>query len=466
MGFRLSARHAALAGLVLAAAGWLAMFRYDAYGLEEAGAHALVLNWTIAHHVITPVAAYGFPDLRALVLAPLNLHWAGSLPAAKVWLMLLWFGCVLLVHAEMRRIFDDEAAMIAAGLLVVSPLAVHEADRIGAGIPLLLALALAPVLWRRMQAAPRLASVWMLLLWLDLAVAASVHPAGLGALVALAWHVRAQLKHERKIQLALAGGGILAIVAVLAHLGWRGLAGPFSPLEALGALVLGPRLIHPAPRAWAGSIPALLLLLLAPFVWRQARRHLWPALLGGAWLVGMAHPDPAWALLSAVLLLAFGTPALIAAHERLPGHGFMARRGGVLAAMFLVATGWMLLDKHYALAARAKARLDADRVIAALARAMEGAPEDALAASAWPARSVLATRRAVLPLPPATDDPEAFRHSIQGIRYIAFDPYQNRRLARILAMLPEWKTETLLPEGVVLARAPASTKPTARDHRN
>ncbi len=457
---RLQPRHLALAGLVIAAAGWLAMFRYDAYGLEEAGAHALVLDWTIAHHVITPVAAYGFPDLRALVLAPLDLHWAGSLAAAKVWLMLLWFGCVLLVHAETRRLFGDEAAMIAAGLLVVSPLAVHEADRIGAGIFLTTALALAPALWRRLETAPRLASVWMLLLWFDLAVAASVHPAGLGALAAFAWHLRGHLRGDRKAQLALAGAAVLALVAVASRLGWPGLEGPFSPFEALGALVLGPKLVHPAPRAWAGSIPATLLLLLAPFAWREARAHLWPAMLAGAWLAGLAHPDPAWALLSAVLLLALGTPALIAAHERIPGRSFAAKRGGVLAAVFLVATGWMLLDKQYALAARAQTRQGPDRVIAALAEAMQDARREALAASAWPARSVLATRRPVLPLPPAAGDPEAFRRSTRGLDYLAFDPYRNKALARVLAMLPEWKTVRLLPEGVVLMRErPGGTRP-------
>ncbi len=450
---QLAPRHFALAGLVVAAGAYLAMFRYDAYGLEEAGAHALVLNWTIAHHVITPVATYGFPDLRALVLAPLNLHWAGSLPAAKVYLMLLWFGCALLIHAEMRRIFGDEAAQIAAGLLVICPLAVHEIDRIGAGVFLLLALALAPVLWRRMQAAPRLASIWLLFLWLDIALAASVHPAGLGAWAALAWFFRRELRRERKTQLALGGALAFALIAVAARLGWPGLAAWSSPLDALGALVLGPKLIAPSSRAWAGSIPALLLLLLLPWAWRQAKAQPWPAVLLGAWVAGAFHPDPAWSLLSAALVLIFGTPALIALHERIPATGFLARRGGVLAAIFLIATGWMWLDKQYALAARAEIKRGPDRVIAALAEALRKEPEDVLAASAWPARSVIATHRAVLPLPPAAD-PEVFRKNTQGLAYLAFDPYAHKRLARVLAMLPEWKTVRLLPEGVVLARKP------------
>ncbi|RME83443.1 MAG: hypothetical protein D6771_05855, partial [Zetaproteobacteria bacterium] len=301
-------RHLALLGFVLAALGYMACFRYDAFGLEEAGAHALALNWTIAQKIITPAAAFGFPDLRAVVLAPLNLHWAGSLPAAKVYTMLVLFAGVLLWHALLVRLIGAEAAMIASTLLVLSPMALHAADSIGTGAFLLLAAAGLAHLRAKALASSRPVNAWVMLELLALTFAVSLHPAGLGIAAVHLWSFWPERKSARG-RLLLAGGAIAVAFPLLVRMGWPGHE-PWGVLLAAGAALLGPY-ADPNLRWGAGwpVLAAVMLLVLGQ--WRRLKTPSDFTALIAALVLGAFLPDAGFALLLWAALLALGFSALI-----------------------------------------------------------------------------------------------------------------------------------------------------------
>jgi len=113
-----------------------------------------------------------------------------------------------------------------------------------------------------------------------------------------------------------------------------------------------------------------------------------------------------------------------------------------------------------------------DQFIAVLQKEAETAPVDQfIAASQWPARTLLVTRRDVLPLPPVSTDIQDFEAKIKGITHIVFNPQQKEMhdLARNMAALShKYETIALLPGGVVVKLKPAmihpdnKTTPTAR----
>ena len=43
------------------------LLRFDPYGIDEPAARALLLNWTVADHVVNPIVVFGLPDLRPLI---------------------------------------------------------------------------------------------------------------------------------------------------------------------------------------------------------------------------------------------------------------------------------------------------------------------------------------------------------------------------------------------------------------
>ena len=106
-------RHIGLAALCALSLVYLAMFHYNRYGIDEGAARALLLNWAISSQVVSPVAVLGFPDLRALLFAPLNFHWIGDLSAAKVLTMYLTFATALLLYRWAEKSVDDATSRFA-----------------------------------------------------------------------------------------------------------------------------------------------------------------------------------------------------------------------------------------------------------------------------------------------------------------------------------------------------------------
>ncbi len=450
-------RHLGLAALCALAWIWLQLFRQDAYGIEEGAALALLLNWSIVHQIATPVALFGLPDLRAILFIPLDLHWAGSLPAAKVYAMLLFFGAMLALYREAERRYGDESAMIAIALLLISPIAFMQVDSLGAGAFLLMAIACIPWIEREWQASRYTLPGWTFLLMLLAAFAMSVHPAGLAVPAVLlwrAWRVREEAPLKARNALIAIGAATAFMGLLLTLYGWHGMEAPAAnPLRVLGDALLGPELLRD-DRAWGAGFVLidLLAIVIAVRLFRRTTDSL-ELMLIGASLIGLLHPDHAWTLIAWATLLVSGMPLLIEMNERLGMNGLAGKRGLLLLAVMIVSTVEMLTARSYWTVDAKRMIAGSDRVIEVLAHEAAKTDQPFVAASQWPARTLLVCKRDVLPLPPALDDIKLFDKRIAGVTHFAFDPNDpaNRPLARALAALShKMETLALLPDGAVI----------------
>src|ERR1700687_2634523 len=97
-------------------------FRASPYGLTEEGAKTLLLAWSIGDQVASAVLTLGAPDVRAILFLPLGFLWPGQVIAAKVLTLLTMAGAGVALYRWRRRDDQDEAALLAAGLLLIAPL--------------------------------------------------------------------------------------------------------------------------------------------------------------------------------------------------------------------------------------------------------------------------------------------------------------------------------------------------------
>ncbi len=448
-------RHLGLAGLVMLAAAYMALFRYDAYGIEEGAALGLLLNWSIVHQIASPVALFGIPDLRAIFFIPLDLHWAGSLPSAKVYTMLVLFASALMLYRWYEREQGAEPSMIATALMLLSPVALMQTDSIGSGVYLLFCFIAIGWLLKIMAKSRHALPSWFFLIMLLTAMAVSIHPMGLA--VPLALGLRWWLQQKRQGQGLGTMLSLAAVTAIMLFLrwGWYGMPEASSnPLVPLGDILLGTPLLR-EPGWGAGLIIAdLWIIATGIHVYRHRRSMDAVSLvLVLAGLIGIFHADQAWAFVVWAGVLYLGVPLLIELNSRWGWSGLAGQRGFVLALVLVAATLMMLHDRQYGWASRQHLKSDTDMVIAILEKEAGKLDEPFLAASQWPARTLLACRRDVLPLPPVTNDADSFKKQIQGLTHIAFDPNRPsmHELARQLASLShEFETLGLLPGGVVL----------------
>lgn len=130
-------RYLGLIGLCLLAWAYLSLFRYDNFGIEESAALDILLNWSIVHQIASPVAFFGVPDLRAIMFIPLDMYWAGSLIAVKVFTMYILFGTALIMYRWSEEVHGSEPSMMATALLLIAPVSLMQTDAIGSGIYML-----------------------------------------------------------------------------------------------------------------------------------------------------------------------------------------------------------------------------------------------------------------------------------------------------------------------------------------
>lgn len=438
---------------------WANLMRFDAFGIEEPAARALLLNWSVADRVINPVVVFGAPDLRALLYIPLGAYWTGSLVAVKVFSLLIGFAAALLLYKWTRRTSGDEAALLATGLFLISPLLVQQMDTLGTGPYLLLLFALGAWTDARYRAAQRPLGGWFFLHILLMITMVSLHPAGLAYPLALALYWRRNpldARQKRHIYIAAAAA---VIFVLLFRLGWPALEWLRNPLVFLGWALVG----HPpgVQSGWGWGIPAAFLLVL---LFIKERRTIVDDLLNCAlWLalvIGAVAADGAWALIALALLLYRGMPLLIEMNAAWNRAGFFGQRGLVMMALIVAAILFSHGDKAYHAAVVSGSLDGSDEVIRALTAELEGMDEDAkiTIVSQWPARTMLATRHTAFPLPPSDQTREQLRHSLARVNYIVFDPYdkKNKSLTRHLSELTDVnETLILLEGGAVLRVRPA-----------
>ncbi len=436
-------------GLVLA----LGLISTAPYGLDEGAARGLLLIWSIFDNIANPIVMLGVPDFRALLFIPLGAYWPGSLLAAKVFTLVLAFAAIALLYRWSKRSADEESALIASALLLISPYLLNEIDAIGTGVYLLLAFALGAWLNDAYQRAQRAFGGWFFVQLLWVGVTVTLHPIGLAYPLALAltWHQH-PIDPRLKRQL-LAGLALVTTVLLILRGGWKTIEWGHNPLLTLAqAHYPTAGLAEPS---WI--IGGLIAALLACLCWLD-RRFLTSDPVGLMLLVGtalgLAAANEAWVLIACALLLYRGTPYLVKLNQSIPGDGLLRQRGLVLALIFVVGTSFMVGDKGRALAVAGQLLNPQDKLIQKLADEAADMEADFRAASQWPGRTMLAVKRDVFPLPHGAPDGESLLANIKGITHLMFDPRdpRNHQLGNNMGDLTG-VTETLtLEEGGVIIR--------------
>ena len=452
-------RHIGLAALCVLSLVYLAMFHYTRYGIDEGAARALLLNWAIGSQVVSPVAVLGFPDLRALLFAPLNFHWIGDLSAAKVLTMYLTFATALMFYRWAERRLDDETALFATGLWLIAPLTISQVDSIGTGPYLVFCAIVTYWLNEYLRASTRSISGYYFLLIMVLALAASMHPAGLGMVLAVAWTWLRDKEMPAGRRYTMIGGmGTLVAFVVFSRMGWPELTMLKSPLQGLASILVGDLRASQETTLGLGLIAAVLLLLSVTASLRRENRELLSTMLLSGIAVGLLSANRGWAELALVLILYEGIRALLVLNSRLSSNSLAIQRGLVGLAVFVFSLLFMVGDKERFLLKQDHVLSPTDQVIAGLVNLTGASNTPLLVASQWPGRTMLATRSGALPLPPVhKDDPEAFLRQMHGVAYMAFDQYdsRNRLLRREVAELSDRvKTVAIFKDGVIVSFPP------------
>jgi len=458
-------RHLGLAGLCLLSWVFIALFRYDNFGIEEAAALDLLMNWSIVHQIASPVAFFGVPDLRAILFIPLDMHWAGSLIAAKVYTMFFMFGTALLLYNWAESRHGSEASMIATALLLIAPITLMQTDAIGSGVYILWAFAVAAIFDQLMHASERTAPSWLFLQMLMCAFAVSLHPMGLALPLVMIWRWLREPVERKKAHRMILSLVIATLIIMLLRWGWYGVDSiAANPLTVLADALIGTPLLHAANSWGMGLVVADLGIaaIIATLLIHKGKIDTTSLMLIVASVIGALHADHAWVLIYWATTVYLGVPLLIKLNERLGWRGISGQRGVVLIIVMIIVVMSTTVAKNTFAVRQMELKSDTDQVLAVLKREADAAPVDQfLAASQWPARTMLVTRRDVLPLPPANSNIQAFEANIKGITHLGFNPQQEdmHALARDMAALSQkYDTIALMPGGVVVKIKPITSQ--------
>jgi len=392
------------------------------YGLNEGAAKALLFLWSIVDRIANPVATFGTPDMRAILLLPVAIYWSGSMLATKIFTaMLAFFGALFLYYWARRE--NHESALMATALLLICPLTITQISSVGTGPMLLLTFGLGLWVSNTYRAKPRPLGGWFFVQLLVVITAVSLHPAGLGYALALAWlWIRDPLNKQQRRQIMV--GLAIAIPLIMTFQnGWQKDIVWFSnPLVTLSNALQNGAVGFGEPAGWLGGFILALLLIIVII---KDRAFLLNDLMGSSLLfaviVGLVAATPEWAVVAIALLLYRGLALLVAFNQSFNSKSLMGQRGIVIVVLMVVSSTFMLADKQYHQVVQSELLSPTDDIIQQLA--VEAADPDASfqAASQWPARTMLACRRDVFPLPYAADDSAEFLSSIKGITHLIFD---------------------------------------------
>jgi len=459
-------RYVGLATLCLLTLVYLVLFRYDLYGIDEGAARGLLLDWSVGSKTLSPVAVLGFPDMRALLFAPLNVHWIGSLTAVKVLTMYLTFATALMIYRWAEQNIDDETALFATGLWLIAPLTISQVDSLGAGNFLVLSAVTIYWIEKHFRATSQVISGYYFILLLLIAFAVSMHPAGLGIAAAVAWSwVRDNGGSPRKRNILFAGMTAMIFFVLVSRMGWPGVEVITNPLPALSNAVTGP--IFEKPLVGFGLLATgLLILSIVAAISRKMDLLSFMLVLGI--IFGLLAPDDSWGELVLTMILFEGIAALIALNSRLSSTNLAARRGLVALAVVLLSSIFMLMDKQRYYFIHEHRLNGSDELIEAMVKILPDESPSTLIASQWPGRTMLATRRGTLPLPPVKkggdEDRETFLQRTHGISYMLFDHHDkdNAALVRQVARLSDRIKTVVVKPGGVIVKMPSPKNPDAK----
>jgi len=282
----------------------------------------------------------------------------------------------------------------------------------------------------------------------------------------------------------LLGVGIATLLGALLAAGWPHQGWFANPVTALARDLFALPAESAAGGALAWTLGSALLVALLAVLWRmrsQIRADRFAATLVLATAIAAATGDASYSLLAFVLLLYWGFAQLLRIHLG-KAAGLVGQRGAALALLIVVSTLFLSADRaRYEQLAQGLELSAQDQLIRALAEAVQQShpvvPQPGLVteqdkaksgprvASQWPGRTMIACRCSTLPLPPGSEDTQAFAANLRGLDYVVFDPLNpaNRSLSRGFALLGGAQAETvsLQSGGVVLRLHPAEAAPPA-----
>jgi hypothetical protein len=154
-------------------------------------------------------------------------------------------------------------------------------------------------------------------------------------------------------------------------------------------------------------------------------------------VIGLAAADQNWATIAVAILLYRGVPALIALNKKTAALGFLGQRGIVFVAILAISLLFMQADKFYATQLANHILTPREQLIQRLAKVAADKDKPFLAASQWPAQTMIVCKRDVLPLPPPQKNGEALLAIIKNITHIMFNHHDpdNHQLAKNIAEL-------------------------------
>lgn len=465
-----------LAAIVLCIWGGVLLYfnavRFDAFAIDEGAAHALLLNWSIADKIVNSVATFGGPDFRALLFVPLGLYWPGSIIAAKVFTMIMMFiGCLGMYYWS-RKHQTEEIALIATGLLLIAPVTIQLVDQIATGPYLVLMFAAAAWLDKKYRASTHSVSSLYFLQCILVAITVTFHPMGLAYPVALAWHwyknpKPGEVQDKQKKQVWL-GIGIAVFIILAMQTGWIDLAWFHNPADALDQAILGNEYIKDLDSPpWLGYLLLILVAYIAMRTFKTALTDLISSMLLISLALGLLAADTSWALIAVIYLLYFGLPILISINNKLGMNNFIGQRGLVFLLIIVTSSVFMQTNKTHAHIIASGFLSERDQLIKTLADEAQNPDQPFLAASEWPARTMIICKRDVLRLPPATENGEALLRSITGITHVMFN-HQNPANSPLAKNFSEvtTQTETLaVEEGGVIIKIRKNETASTFDHQ-
>ncbi len=453
----------------------LFLLRPDLYNLDEGSAKSLLLVWSIADQVAASVVTFGAPDLRALLFLPVAFLWTGNVFAAKVFTTLLLAFAIWLLYLWNRRNVNAESALIASGLLIVSPLILEQIDTLSPGIYLLPAFALGAWLNVEFRANPRPGGGWYFSQLLVIAFSVSLHPIGLAYPLALLWSWYKDPLDQKQQKYFFIGVSFISLFTLLMLRGWNYVEWFQNPVKSLAITILGSSLGGEISTVcWI--VGGCMLVGLVIVVIKQYR-NLWSDFTGRTFLIsltlGVTTSDSAWGIIALSIILYFGIPLLLQLHQDRSGKGFVQQRGLMMLFIIILSSVFMRADKSHYEIRQSGFLSEEDQLIRFLVEEADNArkiaeedkgggnPVPLRVASQWPSRTMIACKCDTLPLPPAAKDPQAQLTMLHSITHLLFNPRQanNIALARNLSILGGGVVETiaLQPSGVLLHFKNANT---------
>lgn len=434
-------KYIALAVLIIWGAIFLlaGLIRVDPFGLDEGAARALILNWSISDNIVNPIFILGAPDFRAILFAPIGIYWSGSMLAAKIFSLVISFLAAWLLYRWSRRTDNSETALLATALFLISPFIVGQIDSMGAAPYLLLAFALGAWLDNAYRKTEKYFGAWYFLQLLWIAIVVSLHPTGLAYPAALAYRWYKQ-PHEHKTSRHVFIGIFLAVFFSLAITwGWHDLQWFSNPFAALSLAVQGGIVISAEQINW---VPGIIAAFILGVIFVLDKETMGKDFLGSifmlAILIGVIAADQVWASLVYTFVIYRAVALLNNWNQQRESTSYIGQKGGLIIVAFVTATFFMIQAKTHALDIKYERLSQEDELILTLANIARDKDKPFRAASQWPGRTMIATRRDVLPLPPAfSDGDELYEKAISQLTHILFNPYDkdNQQLAKNMAML-------------------------------